>query len=138
MTAFHVDAPIPGAAGKNAKTGALVMVIGYHMLEASLSMRNSTELVVGFVHQTQSLVANPRHQCPVDGYRVPLESFRIVDRRDVRTCERTVRRGISGSQNHDQALRDLTGCPRNHNAPFPRREWSIRNHVRNLRGRRIP
>ena len=92
------------------------------MPEASLSMRNSTELVVGFVHQTQSLVANPRHQCPVDGYRVPLEPFRIVDRRDIRTCERAVRRRISGSQRDDQALCDLTGCPRNRNAPFPRRE----------------
>ena len=108
--------------GKNAKIGGLVMVIRYHMPEASLSMRNSTELVVGFVHQTQSLVANPRHQCPIDGYRVPLEPFRIVDRRDFRTCERAVRRRISGSQSHDQALRDLTGCPRNHNGPFLRRE----------------
>ena len=46
-----------------------------------------TWLIIGFIHQAQSLVANPRHQRPVDGYRVPLESFRIVYGRDVRTSE---------------------------------------------------
>ena len=60
-------------------------------------MRSSTELVVGLVHQTQSLVANPRYQCPIDGYGVPLESFHIVNSRDVRTCEHTVQRRVSGS-----------------------------------------
>ena len=57
-----------------------------------LSIHDSTELIVGFVHQTQSLVANPRYQCPVNGYRVPLESFRVVDTWDFRTGERPTRR----------------------------------------------
>ena len=32
----------------------------------------------------QPLVANPRHQRPIDGYRIPLEPFRIVDWWDIR------------------------------------------------------
>lgn len=119
---------------------ALVRMIGivYYSPEASFSMYSFTELVVCFVHQTQSLVADPRHQCSIDGYLVPLESFRIVDRWDVRTGERTIRKRASESQIHDQALHSLTGYPRNHSAPFLRRDWSIHNRVRNLRGRRIP
>jgi len=80
------------------------MSMRYYKPEAYVSKQISTELVVGFVHQTQSLVANPRNQRSINRYLIPLKSFRIVDRRDIRAGESTARRRVSELQSRGQAL----------------------------------
>ena len=64
----------------------------YYEPDAFVSIRSPAELVVSFVYQTQSFQTNPRHQRPINGYLVALESFWIIDGGDIRAGERTVRR----------------------------------------------
>ena len=85
------------------------VLIEKHVNERDLSLYTSPELVVCLVHQAQSPVASPRHQRPIDGYRIPLEPFRIVDRRDIWTGKPAARRA-SESENC-QALGDVPVTP---------------------------